>query len=124
MLFWYAAETVPFEVEQIYSSTQASETNELATRTYRPPAAFPNGMTVTQRVAQDTITGDDGKQKLYEPVWHPGTGMDEEERLYRSYLLTVPEARRKLRGSVMEDVVRRSWEAIQLRKGMESKDST
>ena len=124
MLFWYAAETVPPEGEQEYSSANSSDSSASTARVYRPPPAFPYGITVKRRIAQDVTMSEDGKQKRYEPVWNPGTGVDDEERLYRSYLLTIPEARRKLKGSVMEDVVVRSWEAIQLRIAMESKEST
>jgi hypothetical protein len=35
--------------------------------------------------------------------------------LYRSSLVSIDEALRKLRGTVMADVVRRAWEAVQLR---------
>ena len=53
--------------------------------------------------------------KDYEPPRHEGTGVNEEEMLYRSYLLKIDEAVTKLRGSVMADVVREGWEAIQAR---------
>ena len=120
MLFWYAAETVPSEVELSYSRPKSSDTQELASRIYRPPPPYPGGLTIKQRIAQDMSVAEDERQKSYEPIWHPGTGVDEEEKLYRSYLLTISEARRRLKGSVMEDVVRRSWGAVQLRIEMES----
>ena len=124
MLFWYAAETVTPEIEQDYGSTETGDSSGLAARIYGPPPAFPDDMTLKQRIVEDTIIGEDGTQKCYEPIWHPGTGVDEEEKLYRSFLLTIPEARRKLKGSVMEDVVRRSWEAVQLRMTMEEEEAT
>ena len=123
MLFWYAAETVTSEIEEAYGSAESGGPTGVAARIYQPPPRFPNDMTLKQRIVKDTAIAGDGKQKLYEPVWHPGTGVDEEEKLYRSSLLTIPEARRKLRGSVLEDVVRRGWEAIQLRMEMEEKEA-
>lgn len=77
-------------------------------------------MTLRQRVAQDSVVGADAKAEVYEPLRHEGTGVDEEELLYTSFLLPVDDVRRKLRGSVMEDVVRRGWEGIQLRMEMEA----
>ena len=53
--------------------------------------------------------------KDYEPPRHEGTGVNEEEMLYHSYLLKVGDAMAKLKGSVMADVVREGWEAIQAR---------
>jgi ADP-ribose pyrophosphatase YjhB (NUDIX family) len=118
LLFWYAAETVPRDVEEGY--TAALPNSEPAARMYKPPAPFPSEMTLRQRVAMDTVVGDDGTTKVYEPFWHEGTGVDEDELLYTSHLLSIDEARRRLRGSVQEDVIRRAWEAIQLRLEMEA----
>ena len=87
---------------------------------YTPPGAFPVEMSLRQRVALDIVVDGDGGQRVYEPVRHEGTGVDEEELLYRSYLLPIEEARRKLKGSVMEDVVRRGWDGIRMRMEMES----
>jgi len=56
---------------------------------------------------------------VYEPPRHLGTGVDEEEALYEAYLLPIPDACHKLRGSIMADVVRRGWEAVLLRIRME-----
>lgn len=112
LLFWYAAETVPPGVEQSYISAQS----ESASRVYRPPPPFPTSLTIRDRIRQDEMSVEGSAEtKFYEPVWHEGTGVDEEEALYRSSLVPVEEALRKLRGSVMADVVRRAWEAIQLR---------
>ncbi|TKA62121.1 hypothetical protein B0A55_11492 [Friedmanniomyces simplex] len=107
MLFWYAAETVPWDVEDESGCV------------YRAPDPFPAGMTIRQRIAMDDTTGDDAKQGVYEPVRHEGTGVDEEELMYKSYLLPIAEARRKLKGSVMEDVIWRGWEGVRLRMEME-----
>lgn len=62
---------------------------------------------------------DNGEMNVYEPTRHEGTGVDEEEALYRSFLLPIEDACQKLRGSIMEDVVRRGWEGIQERKRIE-----
>ncbi|KAK5136370.1 hypothetical protein LTR08_003496 [Meristemomyces frigidus] len=119
LLFWYAAETVPREVEDTYSARQAHQ----SVRAYEAPTLFPPDMTMQQRVALDDVKGEDGTQTIYEPVKHEGTGVDEEELLYRSFLLPIEEVRRRLKGSVMEDVVRRGWEGIQLRMQMEAQSS-
>lgn len=66
-------------------------------------------------MAQDTRTSAEGKETVYEPPRHEGTGVDEEELLYESYLLSVAEAQQRLKRSIQGDVVRRAWEAIQLR---------
>lgn len=65
------------------------------------------------------FVGDGPERKAYEPLKHIGTGVDEEEALYESYLLPIAEARKKLNGTIMADVVRRSWEAIELRMRIE-----
>lgn len=57
--------------------------------------------------------------KGWEPVRHENTGVDAEEALYLSYLVPVAEAREKLRGSIMADVVRKGWEGICERLKME-----
>ena len=124
MLFWYAAETVTPGVELSYNCAQIHGNLDPESRDYEEPPAFPGNMTLKQRIAQDTIAGKDGKQKVYEPTWHSGTGVDEEESWYRSFLLPIADARKKLKGSVMEDVVKRGWEGIQLRMEMEEKEST
>jgi hypothetical protein len=124
MLFWYAAETVPPDVEQLYESSGSSNGDETSRRIYRPPPSFPTDTTIEQRIAQDNMETDDASS-VYEPVWHAGTGVDEEERLYKSHLLPIDEAMKKLKGSVMADVIRRGWEGIQLRLEIEAgkKDS-
>jgi hypothetical protein len=119
MLFWYAAETLPHDVEQTYESDVSSSGDEASRRIYRPPPSFPPDTTLEQRIAQDAIEKD-GEATTYEPVWHAGTGVDEEERLYKSHLLPIDEAMKKLKGSVMADVIRRGWEGIQLRLEIEA----
>lgn len=116
LLFWYAAETIPPDVEVEYSTAQAEGP---AARVYRPPTPYPAKLKLSDRIWQDDPQVVEGKQQFYEPKWHEGTGVDEEELLYKSYLLPIDEARRKLEGSVMEDVVKEGWDAIQRRLELE-----
>ena len=121
LLFWYAAETVPQDVKVVYANETSSEGIDVAGRLYRPPDPFPLDMTLKQRIDMDRLATPSGEKQWYEPVWHEGTGVDEEELLYKSFLLPVDEARTKLKGSVMEDVVRRGWEGVQYRMELEQK---
>lgn len=112
ILFWYTAETIPLDIEHLYQNNSL-ETNPA--QHYRPPPPFSVGLTLRERVEKDRIA----EGEVYEPVRHEGTGVDEEEALYRACLMPVEEAREKLKGSVMEDVVRRGWEGIQARRRIE-----
>lgn len=105
MLFWYIAETLPPEIEQSLSqkSTQANGA-------YMTPPPYPATMTLAERIVLD---------KKLAPVRHENTGVNEDEALYESYLLSVDEAQQKLSGTIMADVVRTGWEAIQTRMAME-----
>lgn len=118
LLFWYAAETVPPEVERSYAVSQSNVGNDRPP-IYQHPPRFPEGLSLKRRIAMDNIIGENGQQTIYEPVHVQGTAQDDEERMYESHFLTIADARRKLKGSVMEDVVRRGWDAIQLRMKME-----
>ncbi|KAK5104834.1 hypothetical protein LTR62_003147 [Meristemomyces frigidus] len=116
ILHWYVAETVPRVVEASYAAAgQASDQSGGASRIYEAPAPFPKDLSLRGRIAMDVVVGADGLGRLYEPYRHEGTGVDEEEMLYTSELLSIEDARRKMRGSVMADVVQVGWEAIQLR---------
>lgn len=106
ILFWYVAETLPPDLESLLS--QQSEKEDGA---YQIPDRFPRHTTLKERLA---LEGEG-----YEPVRHKNTGVDEEERLYESYLLPIEEAVEKLRGTVMADVVRRGWQGICERREME-----
>jgi ADP-ribose pyrophosphatase YjhB (NUDIX family) len=117
LLFWYVAETVSAELDERYAS---SVREGKSARLYIAPPPYPDGLKLADRVLQDVSTGPDGKQVIYEPMRHEGTGVDEDELLYESYLLPIEEACQRLKGSVMEDVIRRGWAAIQLRLRMES----
>lgn len=105
ILFWYVAETV----------TEEAERDSALQETYQAPVAFPRELTLIDRMKIDVTAG-----VVHEPVRHEGTGVDEEEALYAARLMSVAEACEKLRGSVMEDVVRRGWEAIQTRLSIEA----
>lgn len=106
ILFWYIAETLPRDLEG--SLTHATATGHGA---YQIPNPFPRDMSVKERIALD--------KEEYEPVKHQNTGVDEEEALYESYLLSVGDAVEKLRGTVMADVVGKGWEGICARMAME-----
>lgn len=112
LLFWFAAETLPENLEMEGDEMQAG-------RNYRVPPPFPEAMTVKDRIALDQAPETSDREYAYEPKWHAGTGVDDEEKLYKSYLLPIDEACKKLKGSVMEDVVRRGWEAIKQRMNIE-----
>lgn len=112
LLFWYIAETIPPEMERLYSTSTTANSG------YRSPPPFELHSTVFTRMEED-VEIKDGRRQIYEPVWHEGTGVDAEERLYRAYLMSVDDACDRLRGTVMEDVVKRGLAGIQLRKDME-----
>ncbi|KAJ9637263.1 hypothetical protein H2199_007550 [Coniosporium tulheliwenetii] len=70
--------------------------------TLRPTPALPPTLSLRTRIAQEPPG--------YEPPKEEGTGVDAEEALYLSFLVPVAEAREKLRGSLMADVVAKGWE--------------
>jgi 8-oxo-dGTP pyrophosphatase MutT (NUDIX family) len=140
VLFWYVAETVDAEEEGRISALEgrsgstgdgAGETNGKAkaeedggattavdadgvviTRpSYVAPRPLPTEMTITERIALEP--------EDYVPPRHLNTGVDEEEAMYESYLIPVEEAIRKLRGTVMADVIRRGWDGICKRREIE-----
>jgi hypothetical protein len=105
VLYWYIAETLPPALE-----------TELETEVgapYKPPPPFPRDLTLRDRIKLEP--------EGYEPVHHEGTGVDEDEQRYESYLVSCEEAITKLgRNSVMADVVRQGWEGIQNRIAIEN----
>lgn len=115
LLFWYISETIPPECERLYATLYAGG----EVKTYRPPVPFPQKYTIEERIAEDVIVDERGRNAIYEPVRHENTGVDEEEALYRAYLLPFEEACDKLKGSIMEDVLRRGYEGILLRQRIE-----
>lgn len=116
ILYWYAAETVSSDIERMYADRGARAI-------YRPPPAFPPDLSVQDRIDQDTLVDTSGEKSIYEPVRHEGTGVDEEEAQYRSELLPVNDAIRRLSGTVMADVVSRGWGAIRLKSQLEVEHS-
>jgi hypothetical protein len=108
LIFWYIAETLPPALEDAANLTSSSpSTHSPSQAPYQPPPCYPPDLRLPDRVRAEP--------KNYEPTRHEGTGVDEEEMLYRSYLLKIDDAVTKLGGSVMADVVREGWEAIQVR---------
>ena len=120
ILFWYAAETLPEACEEAYAEGSGGEGRE---RIYQSPPAFPAGQMLRERIALDDRKTD-GQDFVYEPRWHPGTGVDEEAKLYQSYLLPIDEACRKIKNSVMEDVIRRAWAGVLRRMEVEDGRAT
>lgn len=106
ILFWYVAETVPPDVEVALFAREKEQG-----MAYQYPPKFEAGTALKERMAME-----DGG---YEPVRHENTGVNAEEALYESYLMPVQEAIEKLGSAVSADVVRKGWEAIQLRLKME-----
>jgi hypothetical protein len=104
LLYWYIAETIPPQLEK--------ELETGAGAPYKPPPPYPNGLTLRARVQMEP--------EGYEPIHHEGTGIDEEEQAYQSFLVPIEEAVQKLgRTGVMADVVLRGWQAIQDRYTLE-----
>ena len=106
ILFWYIAETVPPDLEVLLSAQEKEQG-----MAYQYPPNFKSAMTLKERTAME--------REGYEPIRHENTGVDAEEALYESYLMPVDEAIEKLGRSISADVVRKGWEAIQLRYKME-----
>ena len=105
ILFWYIAETVPPDLEVLLSAQEKEQG-----MAYQYPPKFDVSMTLKERVAIE---------EGYQPVRHENTGVNADEALYESYLMSVDEAIGKLGRGVSADVVRKGWEAIQLRQKME-----
>lgn len=80
---------------------------------YQYPPKFEPSMTLKERLEIEDVD--------YEPVRHENTGVDEEEALYESYLVSVEVAVERLGRSVQSDVVKKGWEMIQSRRRMEEK---
>jgi hypothetical protein len=104
VLYWYIAETLPPDLE--------AELETKAGEAYKPPPPYPTDLKLRDRVNKEP--------KGYEPVHHEGTGVNEEEEGYTSYLIPVEEAVTKLgRGSTMADVVLKGWKGIEDRFALE-----
>ena len=102
VLFWYIAETIPPGAE-----TSVPPPFEGAASPYQRPQPYPADLTLAQRVQLEP--------EGYEPIRYEDTGVDSEEALYESYLLPVPEAIKKLQGTIMADVVQKGWKGISRR---------
>lgn len=104
LLYWYIAETIPPELEK--------ELETKAGEAYKPPPRYPEGLTLRDRMKMEPPG--------YEPIHHEGTGVDEEEQTYSSYLVPIHEAVQKLgKNGAMANVVLRGWKGIQDRLAME-----
>ncbi|KAF1996523.1 hypothetical protein P154DRAFT_443254 [Amniculicola lignicola CBS 123094] len=109
IFYWYIAETLPpdLDADHVHSTDEA----------YKPPPPFPlSGLTLMDRVRMEP--------EGYEPVKHEGTGVDEDEQKYESWLVKWEEAVVKLgRGGVEASVVERGWRGIEKRFAMEEENS-
>jgi len=126
MLQWYAAETLPEDddsVGPVESLGQPTGSHGKPVKPYLAPPPFPAQLTLRERIAQDVRISPEGTKSIYEPKRQEGTGVDDEELEYESYLLPINDAIERLGGqkykSLASDVVRRGWEAVQLRIRME-----
>lgn len=106
ILFWYIAETLPPDLELSLSAQEKEEG-----MAYQYPPKFEANKTLKERIEME---------EGYEPTRHDNTGVDAEEALYESYLMPVEEAVEKLGSGISADVVRKGWDAIQLRQKMEN----
>ena len=112
LLFWFIAETVPPKLEEELNEAMIIKATDLNLTPYQYPAKYPSDLTLPARIE---LEGDG-----YEPVHHKNTAVNAEEALYESHLMPVEDALMKLRGSVMEEVVRIGWNAICARHEMEN----
>jgi hypothetical protein len=107
VLYWYIAETLPPDHEKELEAEVGAA--------YKPPTPYPRNLTLRDRIRQEP--------EGYEPLHHEGTGVDEEEQTYESYLVPVEEAVAKLGKDginvVMADVVLKGWKGIQDRLAAE-----
>ena len=119
VLSWRVAETVPPDVEAAMAEPEltsaAPAPGPSVPVLYQAPPPYPAGLTLRDRIALDTTA--DGRP--YVPPRHEGTGVDEDERQYESYLLPLEEAMGRLAGTGQETVVQLGWEAICRRDQME-----
>ena len=111
LLFWYVAETLPASVEEQLNKQEDASEASIFGAPYQYPPEFPIELTFKDRLAMEP--------KGYEPIHHTGTSADEEEMLYESHLLSIPEAITKLGNSHQADVVKLGWDAIKLRLASE-----
>jgi hypothetical protein len=108
VVYWYIAETLPPSLEADLETPPGAP--------YKAPPRYPQNLSLRERIALEP--------QGYEPRHHEGTGVDEQERQFKSELCNVEDAVRKLgqgqtMGEAMADVVRKGWEGIQKRFEME-----
>ena len=133
LLFWYIAETLPPALDfavpapPLSSQEKPVSTSSAAAAAvngtgltfpqqrppYQRPTPYPPNLTIAQRITLEP--------EGYEPIRHENTGVGPEEKTYKSFLVPVDEAVRKLEGTVMADVVRRGWRGIRNRRFLEEK---
>ncbi|KAL8909552.1 MAG: hypothetical protein Q9171_004997 [Xanthocarpia ochracea] len=101
MLFWYIAETLPPEIDHSLSQ-KSIQANDV----YIVPPRYPEALTLSERIEFD---------KGLTPVRHDDTGVNEDEALYESYLLSTDDAQQKLSGTIMADVTWKNGDEV--RKG-------
>jgi hypothetical protein len=109
IIYWYIAETLPPSLETLLETEAGAA--------YKPPPAYPQTLSLRERIKQEP--------EGYEPRHHENTGVDELEVTYKSELVSVEEAVERLgregsMGRIMADVVKKGWEGIQRRFGMEN----
>ena len=114
LLFWYVAETLPLEVEERVNEQMEAQRTVVNPTPYQVPPRYPAELQLAERIK---MWGEDG-----DPVHHENTGVNADEVLYESHLLTIEEALEVLKGSLMGSVVRSGWEGICLRHEMELGD--
>ena len=122
-LSWYIAETLPEDIEVETNEKMLECATADNPTPYIAPPAFPEDIKLIDRVRQDIRLDENGKQICYEPQRHEGTGVDSDEAQYESYLLKIPEALGKLKGSSMAYVVDFGWQLIEKRFAMEDAES-
>ncbi|MCJ1313221.1 hypothetical protein MMC25_006898 [Agyrium rufum] len=112
IVFWYVAETLPEKVEKEVNTAVKKKETEMYPKPYIQPPHFPKDITLRQRVEMDTVG-----EMIYEPKRHEGTGVDEDEAGYESYLVPVSEALELLakNSKSLAEVVRSGWALIQAR---------
>ena len=111
VLFWYIAETIPPGAETSIAPSAAGEASP-----YQRPLPYPADLPLAQRVKLEP--------EGYEPIRYEDTGVDSEEAQYESYLLPIDEAIKKLRGTIMADVVRKGWNGITERQESEKRKAS
>ena len=92
---------------------EAKATKDVPTPYINPPP-YPKGLSIADRIEMDG--------SVYMPRHHPNTGVDDDERLYETHLLSVDDAIQRLSSSsrMLAEIVRAGWDAIRLRGEMEA----